>query len=266
LLSLVLAIRSSSSVISLEPTSLDRLHLLVEIVLALRLLHLPLDAAADALFHLQHADLAFHQAENLLEALGDRNGREQVFLLVDLDDEMAGNGIGQLGMIFDLANRSNHFGGNLLVELHIALEFRSGRARQRLHFGGVVGGLFKHARFGLEVIDGLQIAIDGSAAQALHQHLDGAVGQLEQLQHGGDGAGCINLVRRRIVILRILLGHNKNMLVVAHDFLKRFHRLFTADKERHDHAGKHDDVAQRKHWINPIAAGVVAAGIEFRHL
>ena len=41
---------------------LDRLQLLVQIVLALGLLHLALDAAANALLHLQHADLAFHEA------------------------------------------------------------------------------------------------------------------------------------------------------------------------------------------------------------
>ena len=50
---------------------LDRLHLLVEVVLALRLLHLALDARADALLDLQDGDLALHQAEHLLQPLGD---------------------------------------------------------------------------------------------------------------------------------------------------------------------------------------------------
>ena len=48
---------------------LDRLHLLVEIILALGLLHLALDARADALLDLQHGDLALHQAQHLLQAL-----------------------------------------------------------------------------------------------------------------------------------------------------------------------------------------------------
>ena len=51
---------------------LDRLHLLVEIIFALGLLHLALDARADALLDLQHRDLALHQPEHLLEARGDR--------------------------------------------------------------------------------------------------------------------------------------------------------------------------------------------------
>src|SRR6516225_3240543 len=53
---------------------LDRLHLLVEKNLALGLLHLPLDAGADALLHLQHRNLAVDQAEHLLQPLGDRRG------------------------------------------------------------------------------------------------------------------------------------------------------------------------------------------------
>jgi hypothetical protein len=116
---------------------LDRLHLLVEVVFALRLLHLPLDAAADALFHLQDADFAFHQAKNFLEALGDRNGRKQVFFLVDLDDQVAGNGVSKLAVVFDLADGRDDLGRNLLVELHIAFELGSGRARQGLDLGGV---------------------------------------------------------------------------------------------------------------------------------
>ena len=47
---------------------LDRLHLLVEVVLALALLHLRLHAAADLLLDLQHLHLALDQGHHLLEA------------------------------------------------------------------------------------------------------------------------------------------------------------------------------------------------------
>src|ERR1700722_6621433 len=51
---------------------LDRLHLFVEIIFPLSLLHLPLDARPDALLNLEHRNLAFHQRETLLEALRNR--------------------------------------------------------------------------------------------------------------------------------------------------------------------------------------------------
>ena len=48
---------------------LDRLDLLVEVVLALALLHLLLDAPADALLDLEDVELGFHQCEQMLETL-----------------------------------------------------------------------------------------------------------------------------------------------------------------------------------------------------
>ncbi len=50
--------------------------LLVQVVLALGLLHLALDARADALFHLQHGDLALHQAEDALQPVRNPHQRE----------------------------------------------------------------------------------------------------------------------------------------------------------------------------------------------
>ena len=48
---------------------LDRLDLLVQVVLALALLHLLLDATADALLDLQDVELGLHQRQQVLEAL-----------------------------------------------------------------------------------------------------------------------------------------------------------------------------------------------------
>ena len=56
-----------TAVIPLSQLLLDSLELFVEIVLALGLLHLALDAAANLLFHLHHADFAFHQRVNPLQ-------------------------------------------------------------------------------------------------------------------------------------------------------------------------------------------------------
>ena len=47
---------------------LNGLHLLIQIVLALRLLHLALDARADLALDLEHGDLALHERVDLLEA------------------------------------------------------------------------------------------------------------------------------------------------------------------------------------------------------
>ena len=111
---------------------LDRLHLLVEVVLALRLLHLALDARADALLDLQHGDLALHQAEHLLEALGDGRDLEDRLLVGDLDREMRGDGVGELRGLVDLGHGGHDLGRDLLVELHVVLELGHDRAGKRL--------------------------------------------------------------------------------------------------------------------------------------
>ena len=56
---------------------LDGLHLLVEVVLLLRLLHLLLDARADLLLHLEDLDLGLHQLVEALEALRRILGLEE---------------------------------------------------------------------------------------------------------------------------------------------------------------------------------------------
>src|SRR5262245_59690177 len=53
---------------------LDRLHLFVKKNIALGLLHLPLDAGADARLDLQYRNLAVDQGEQLLEPLGEYRG------------------------------------------------------------------------------------------------------------------------------------------------------------------------------------------------
>ena len=118
---------------------LDRLHLLVEIVLALRLLHLTLDAGADALLDLQHGDLALHQAEHLLQALGDARRLQDQLLVGNLDREMRGDRVGELGVVVDLLDDADHLGRHFLVELHVAFEFVDDRARQRLGLDLIAG-------------------------------------------------------------------------------------------------------------------------------
>ena len=125
---------------------LDRLHLLVEVVLALGLLHLPLDAGADALLDLQHRDFALHQAEHLLEPLGDRRGLQDRLLVGNLDGEMRGDGVGELGVVLDLLDHADNLGRHLLVELHVVLELGDDRARERLGFDLLADDVGEHDR------------------------------------------------------------------------------------------------------------------------
>ena len=93
LLDLLLELGNVVAFLAVAEFLLDRLHLLVEVVLALRLLHLALDAAADLFLDLQHRDFALHQSEHPFEALGDGVGLENLLLVGDLTGSRSASGL-----------------------------------------------------------------------------------------------------------------------------------------------------------------------------
>ncbi len=235
---------------------LDRLHLLVEVILALGLLHLPLDARADALLDLQHRDLALHQAEHLLEPLGDARRLEDRLLVGDLDGEVGSDSVGELGIVLDLLDHADHLGRHLLVELHVALELGDDRARQCFGLDPLAGIVRERLRLGLVVIGARAVLQHACALGAFDQHLHGAVGQLQELQHARERADLEDRVGRRIVVGGVLLGREQDEGIVAHHLFERTDRLLAADEQRHDHMGEDDDVAQRQDRIGPLFTGL----------
>ena len=226
---------------------LNGLHLLVQIILALRLLHLALDARADALFDLKHADFAFHQRIDAFQTFGGRGQFEELLLLGNLDVNVAGNRVSEFGRIVDLCDRAQNFRRHFLVELHVAFKLRDDGTRQRFEL--VVLGLFFFDGFdaGFEELVISHIVFDARAAHAFDQHLDGAVGQFQKLENRADGTDFVDVAGRRIVIGGVLLGDEQNLLLVGHDVFQGAHGFFAADEERHDHVGENDDIAQRQY-------------------
>jgi len=66
------------------------------------------------------------------------------------------------------------------------------------------------------------------------------------LQHRRQHAGRIDGVSRRVVVDRVHLGGEQDLLLALHDLVEGAHGLFAADKQRHDHVRKDDDVSQRQ--------------------
>ena len=87
---------------------------------------------------------------------------------------------------------------------------------------------------------------DARALRAFDQHLDGAVGQLQHLQHRGDAADVVQVVGGRLVLGRRLLRDQQDVLAGFHRDVERLDRLRAADEQRNHHVRKDDDVAQRQ--------------------
>ena len=81
----------------------------------------------------------------------------------------------------------------------------------------------------------------------LDQHLDGAIGQAQQLQDAGIGAIAVQVVGLGVIHVRIALGDQHNALVGLHGGIERLDGLFAADEQRVDHMRINHHVAQRQH-------------------
>ena len=110
--------------VALAELLLDRLDLLVQVVLALALLHLALHAAADALLDLQDVDLAFEHAEQVLEALADVAHLEDLLLLLELQRQVRRDRVREAAAVVDAGHRGQDLRRNLLVQLDVLVELR----------------------------------------------------------------------------------------------------------------------------------------------
>ena len=243
---LLLDVLEVGTVLAFAQLLLDGLDLFVQVVLALALLHLALDAATDALLDLQDVQFVLDLGEQLFQPLGDRQGFEHVLLLVDADGQVGGDGVGQAPRILDAGQRTEDFGGHLLVELHVVLELAQDGAAQGLHLG-------RDGLFGTQVLqlagEVLAIGIDAGnagAAGALDQDLDRAVGQPEQLQDPGDAADVVHVTGRRVVLGAVALRHQHDALAGLHGGFQRLDGALAPHEQRDDHVGEDHHVAQRQ--------------------
>ena len=80
-----------------------------------------------------------------------------------------------------------------------------------------------------------------------HQHLDGTVGQLEQLQYLGQGADREQLLPGGVIDVGRGLGNQQDALVCIHRQFQGTHGFITPHKQRDHHVRKHHHIAQRQH-------------------
>ncbi len=114
---------------------LDRLHLFVQVVLALTLLHLLLDATADALFDLKQIDLGAHQRQDPFDPRFDVDRLENVLAIVDLQRHLRGDRIDEATRFVDARQRRQHLLGHFLRQLHVLFELTHQRTHQRVGCG-----------------------------------------------------------------------------------------------------------------------------------
>ena len=226
---------------------LNCLDLLVQVVIALALLHLLLDAAANTLLDLQDVDLGFQLCKQRFKALSSRKDLKHFLLLLQLERQVRGDRVGQSAGIVDARERGQDFRRNLLVKFDVLLKLADDRTPKGFNLGpgtliGKDGQDFRR-EMRVRILDG----DNAGALRAFDQHLDRAVRQLEHLQDRGDAAYFVDVVRGRIILAGRLLCRKHDAFASFHRGLKGANRAGTTHKQRDHHMGEHDDVAQRQH-------------------
>ncbi len=226
--------------------ALDRLQLLVEVIFALRLLHLPLDAAADLLLDLENAELALHEGEDHFEAARGVELAEQSLLVGNLDRQVGGNRVGEDRRVLDLGELDSGLGRKPLVELGVIFELVDDRAHQRLRLGAGRRLFVDFLDFGDEIALARFDVHQPRPLHALDEHADGAVRKLQKLHGGGDDAEIVESVAVGIVLAGIELRDQEQLAVVGHCAFERSHRLLAPDEQRNDAVREDDDVTKRQ--------------------
>jgi hypothetical protein len=197
-LDLLLDLVDVGALLALAQLLLDRLDLLVEVEVALVLLHLALDAATDLLVDVEDVDLALDLLEQVFQPLLDAGQVQHRLLVSSLSGRWAAMVSARRPGSSMLEMEVRISGGIFLLSLtywsNCCITARRSASISLLSRSStsISSGVTVATKVGFTLLD----VGDGGALLAFDQHLDGAVGQLEHLQDGGHAADLEHVAHR----------------------------------------------------------------------
>ena len=226
---------------------LDGLDFFVEVVLFLRLLHLPLDPRLDGAVHVELFDFHVEHVADAVQTLGGIEDFEQRLLFFDGELQVGGDGVGQLRRIFHAHGGDHGFVVQRLAELYILLEHAGDALHARFNLRRRLGGVTRDSHGGLADSLRFRDLQDLAALDAFHQHFDISVGQFQALHDVDDGPHLENVAGLGFVDAGVVLGGKKNFLIAGQSFFESAHARLPAHYERSHHIGKDDHVPNGHH-------------------
>src|SRR5439155_3926710 len=220
---------------------LDRLHLLAEDVLALRLVEGLLDLALDLRLELEDLVLLGEEDRDELEPLDHRGHFEELLTLLEREVRARRDEVREMRGILGVLRGHRELGKDRAAVVDVLLEQAAHAAKKRLPLDGVpdlVGNDFEvHAEEALL----RQVVGYADTVDALHDDLRASVRDSEEANDLGDGAHRVDLLGQNVIDLRVLLGGKDDVvLFLVHRRVDRGDALLATHSKR-DHKLREDD-------------------------
>ena len=231
--------------VALAELLLDRLHLFAQQVFALALV----DARLGALVHLarqpQHFQAAEQAGEDDVEPLRQVNGFENELAVRQLEFADAGDEVGECARLGDALHRADQLLRNLrqvLQEFECAFA-DADHSRLDLAVGrlGLVDPLGVRHRKGVTG----QKAADAKALQPLADDDVGIVGEGDVAQDVGHRADPAQILQGWLLDFGVPLQQDSHRPIGLDRLLRGKDRGLATNRQRQDHAGKEDGIADR---------------------
>ena len=227
---------------------LDDIHLLAEIIVALRAVDALLCPFHDLMLCVEDKDLVLQSVDQDLQSIGDRKGLEQKLLDFCVEQHIRRDEVSQIGRIVGQPDFKEDVGRELRGQLHVLFKGRLQGTHQRQITGRrdlLTAVLIRrhrcnHTRIGRRRMD------DDRAVQSLDHHAGGFFALLQNLGDLTHDAHLIDVVKGRFVQPGVDLRRQKNQLVALHRDLQRLFAALAADVKVEHHLRKDDDAPERQ--------------------
>ena len=232
--------------VALAQLGLDRLELLAQHVLALRVVELGLHLGLDPRPDRRHLELAREHLGEAVQPLADVELLQQRLLLLRLDPQRAGYQVRQRRRVVQVGD--GHL--ELLGEVRDVLDDAQERLLHVAHQRGQLGALVEHVRRLDDARD--EVGLTGYEAGQAHARarLDEdpqrAVGHLEHSRDRAEHAVLVDLVGPGGVDFGLAARDHRQHAVAAEHVIDELDRALLPDRQRRQRVREGDAVAQRQ--------------------
>ena len=225
----------------------DHVHLLVQVVVALVLVHGFIDLLRDLLVDLQHPALAVHPLYEQAQAAQKRSLFQHGLLILKAEQEVGRDILAEKRRVVVGVDREHHILADAGIQAQQLIKALLHIAEQRVGLGLLVGldGANRRGpdRSQQEAAVGVHLGEPG-AVFALHQDADEVIRHPHDLLDLGHDAVIVQAVGTGVVGLHILLCDQENVGVIADRPLHSGDALFAAHLKMKQVVGKDDKPPQ----------------------